>query len=353
MVLLFDSSYCFNVRFGFCVRSMKLSFAVKLLILSLHIYIYIYAVLFNTLSIHLQARILLEPGFVVHNDNPLPYAFEPPVISTPEQASKDDDKSLNEEAPSKEKYIDLLDEIRGKAYLEEFDKESNMQDGNASCLATCTASDTEGEFPKSSYSYQEDDEGDIPFTSCVGTRWFRAPELLYGSTSYGPEIDLWSLGCIFAELFSLKPLFPGTSDIDQLSRIFSVLGNFSDEVWPECSKLPDYQTISFCKIDNPIGLEECLPNRSADEILIVKKLLSFNPANRATAMELLHDKYLSDDPLPLPTCELRVPSTNSSQDDESRGDWCDYRDMESDSDFDEFGTMDVTNTNSGFSIKFS
>ncbi|KAK1365375.1 CDK-activating kinase 1AT [Heracleum sosnowskyi] len=297
-----------------------------------------------------QARILLEPGFVENNYNPLPDAYEPPVISAQEKASKDD-KSQNEEASSKEKYIDQLEEIRGKAYLDELEKESNLQDGNASCLATCTASDTEEDFPKSSYSYQGDEEGDIPLTSCVGTRWFRAPELLYGSTSYGPEIDLWSLGCIFAELFSLEPLFPGTSDIDQLSRIFSVLGNLSEEVWPECSKLPDYQTILFNKIDNPIGLEECLPNRSSDEILIVKKLLSFDPANRATAMELLHDKYLNDDPPPLPISELRVPSTNSSQDDESRGDWCDYRDMESDSDFDEFGTMDVTST--GFSIKFT
>ncbi|WOG88076.1 hypothetical protein DCAR_0207309 [Daucus carota subsp. sativus] len=296
-----------------------------------------------------QARILLEPGFVANNDDLLSSAYEPPVMSAPEKGIKDDYKSQNKEPLTKEKYIDQLDEIRGQAYMYEFDKESNLQDGNASCLATCTASDEE-DFAKSSYSYQE--EGDTPLTSCVGTRWFRAPELLYGSTNYGPEIDLWSLGCIFAELFSLKPLFPGTSDIDQLSRIFSVLGNLSEEVWPGCVKLPDYQTISFCKIDNPIGLEECLPNRSADEILIVKKLLSFDPANRATAMELLHDKYLEDSPLPLPISELRVPSTNSSQDDESHGDWFDNRDMESDSDFDEFGSMDVTNTDAGFSIKF-
>lgn len=308
-----------------------------------------------------QARILLEPGFVAANDNPQPHDLNSPneavfqpteVIPESEKASREDPENQKRGTVSREEYGGQLDELRGKDSFDELDKESNVQDGDTSCLATCTASDIEEDFLKSSYSYQGEEGGNVPLTSCVGTRWFRAPELLYGSTNYGPEIDLWSLGCIFAELFSLEPLFPGTSDIDQLSRIFSVLGNLSEEVWPECLKLPDFQTISFGKVEHPVGLEACLPNRSPDEILIIKKLLCYVPANRATAMELLLDRYLNEEPLPLPISELRVPSTNSAQDENSPGDWCDYRDMGSDSDFDDFGPTNVTTTNKGFSIQF-
>lgn len=81
-------------------------------------------------------------------------------------------------------------------------------------------------------------------TSCVGTQWYRAPELLYISTNYGLEVDLWSVGCVFKELLALKPLFSGSTDIDHLSRIVSVLGDLNEEAWPGCSKLPDYAAIS-------------------------------------------------------------------------------------------------------------
>lgn len=249
----------------------------------------------------------------------------------------------------------LLDDTRAKDCFDETDKESNVQDGDTSCLATCTASDLEDDFFKSSYSYEGDGENDRygPLTSCVGTRWFRAPELLYGSTNYGAEVDLWSLGCIFTELFNLEPLFPGTSDIDQLGRIFTVLGNLTEDIWPGCSKLPDYQIISFNTVENPIGLEASLPNRSADEIFLIKKLICFDPSSRATPMELLHDKYLNEEPLPVPISELRVPASNTARDDGSPGGWADYREMDSDSDFeDDFARPNVTTTDTGFSIQF-
>ncbi|MBA0622236.1 hypothetical protein Godav_007797 [Gossypium davidsonii] len=124
---------------------------------------------------------------------------------------------------------------------------------------------------KSSYSYEAEDGDDRKgsLTSCVGTRWFRAPELLYGSTGYGVEVDLWSLGCIFSEL--LKPLFPGK---------------------------PAY------------------PTRSLDAISLVKRLVCYDPANRATAMELLNDKYFNEQLLPLPICELNVPLARNGHDED-------------------------------------
>ncbi|KAK9269195.1 hypothetical protein L1049_000964 [Liquidambar formosana] len=308
-----------------------------------------------------QARILLEPGFATAIDNPQldeqnnpneASFFHPPEVIS-ETDNQGQEGSRNQEM-TKEEYFRELDKLKARGSLDEVDEETNVHDGNTSCLATCTASDIGDDPFESSYSYEAEGGDEIcgPLTSCVGTRWFRAPELLYGSTIYGLEIDLWSVGCIFAELLSLEPLFPGTSDIDQLSRIFNVLGNLTEETWPDCVKLPDYKTISFSKVENPSGLEACLPNCSTDEILLVKKLVCYDPASRATAMELLHDKYFNEEPPPVPISELRIPSANSGQDEDSPGGWRDYKNMDSDSDFEDFGPVDVTTTGSGFSIRF-
>ncbi|KDP33697.1 hypothetical protein JCGZ_07268 [Jatropha curcas] len=318
-----------------------------------------------------QARMLIEPAFVATDGNPQPYDQNPvdqEQVVPPAEIVPDVDNLSQEAQGNQEQGLVRIDgnqeqglvridesfgevnELKAHDYLDE----TSIRDGDTSCLATGTASDIGDDIFKSSYSYEvEEGAGDRhgSLTSCVGTRWFRAPELLYGSTDYGLEVDLWSLGCIFAELLTLGPLFPGTSDIDQLSRIINVLGNLTEEVWPGCLKLPDYGTISFAQIENPIGLEACLPNRSPDEISLVKKLVCYDPVNRATAMELLHDEYFSKEPLPVPISELHVPLANSGQDEDSPGGWNDY-DRGSDSDFDEFGPMNITTNASGFSIQF-
>ncbi|KAG6480474.1 hypothetical protein ZIOFF_063974 [Zingiber officinale] len=255
-----------------------------------------------------------------------------------------------------DEYMKELYGLKTRNMMYDSDKDMSLQDGDTSCLATCSTGDIDLDPFKSSYTneVQEDlvDESGA-LTSCVGTRWFRAPELLYGSTSYGQEIDLWSLGCIFAELLRLDPLFPGTSDIDQLGRIISVLGNLTEETWPNCSNLPDYSKISFSKVEKPLGLEACLPKRSAAEIDIARRLLCYNPYNRATAAELLHHHYFIKEPLPVPISELRIPPSKGDQNESSPDTWTDYKNIDADSDPDEFGHMDVSTTEKGFSIKFS
>lgn len=257
------------------------------------------------------------------------------------------------EIMGKEEYFRELDQFKPRnPHLDEADKETN------SCLATCTTSDLEDDpFKASLYSYELEEGGGEdgtlgPLTSCVGTRWFRAPELLYGSNNYGLEVDLWSLGCIFAELLTLEPLFPGVSDIDQLSRIFTTLGNLSEDVWADCSKLPDYNTISFGKVENPMGIESRLPCRSADEVSMVRRLLCYDPTKRKTAAELLQDKFFLEEPLPVPITELKVPSMKIRQDEDSPGRFDEYEDMGSDSDLGEFGPFKVNTSNTGFSIQF-
>ncbi|XP_048133690.1 cyclin-dependent kinase F-1 [Rhodamnia argentea] len=311
-----------------------------------------------------QARILLDDGNVAPDYEPESFedrsSEQADILQRPDTVEADTEcpdghNSQEQGAITREAYLREVDEFKAKNPRREIDKETSLFDGDTSCLATCTTSDIEEDPFKGSYAYEaeearEDAQGSL--TSCVGTRWFRAPELLYGSTDYGLEVDLWSLGCIFAELLTLEPLFPGISDIDQLSRIFNVLGNLSEEVWPGCTELPDYKTISFCKIENPVGLESCLRNHSSDEVSLVRRLLCYDPAVRATAMELLQDKYFIEEPLPVPISELRVPRSKNSHDEDSPGGWHDYNDMDSDSDFEDFGPLKYTPTSTGFSIQF-
>lgn len=72
------------------------------------------------------------------------------------------------------------------------------------------------------------------YSHMVVTRWYRSPELLFGAKAYGTGVDMWSVGCIIGELLLRKPIFPGESDIDQLVKIFNVLGTPKEEDWPVC-----------------------------------------------------------------------------------------------------------------------
>ncbi|KAF6164433.1 hypothetical protein GIB67_025259 [Kingdonia uniflora] len=312
-----------------------------------------------------QARILLDPIIVAGDDaindenGPDQQEISSDRKTTiAEESGNQDQRTIGREEYSK------VNNFKSKELFDGTYKSTNLYDRDTSCLATCTTSDRDDDILKgstcsykgSSYSFDAGEEnvedGTGSLTSCVGTRWYRAPELLYGSTDYAQEIDLWSLGCIFAELISLDPLFPGNSDIDQLSRIINVLGNFNEETWPGCSKLPDYGKMFFGEIESPLGLQSRLPNRSSDEVKLIQRLVCYNPSSRATALDLPSDRYFSENPLPVSVSELRVPSTNSDGNERSpREEWFD----DSGSDLEEFGgnNVDVRTTDTGFSIRFS
>ena len=79
------------------------------------------------------------------------------------------------------------------------------------------------------------------YTHEIVTLWYRAPEVLLGSKHYSTAVDIWSVGCIFAEMASQTPLFPGDSEIDELFRVFRLLGTPREETWPGVTSLPDYK----------------------------------------------------------------------------------------------------------------
>lgn len=84
-----------------------------------------------------------------------------------------------------------------------------------------------------------------PYTKEVVTLWYRAPELLLGATEYSTPVDLWSVGCIFAEIISKRPLFDGDSEQDQIRKIFRIMGTPNEEVWPGVTSLPGFANIQW------------------------------------------------------------------------------------------------------------
>jgi serine/threonine protein kinase len=99
------------------------------------------------------------------------------------------------------------------------------------------------------------------YTHEVVTLWYRPPEILLGSKMYACPVDMWAVGCIFAELVTRRPLFPGDSEIDELFKIFRVLGTPTEETWPNVVNLPDYKP-SF-PVWKPLDLSQVVPGLDA------------------------------------------------------------------------------------------
>ncbi|XP_008829579.1 cyclin-dependent kinase 3 [Nannospalax galili] len=141
------------------------------------------------------------------------------------------------------------------------------------------------------------------YTHEVVTLWYRAPEILLGSKIYSTAVDVWSIGCIFAEMVTGKPLFPGDSEIDQLFRIFHTLGTPSEATWPGVTQLPDFKS-SFPKWTRK-GLEEIVPSLGPQGKDLLMKLLHYDPGQRISAKTALAHPYFSTGSSPVP-CHYMV-----------------------------------------------
>jgi len=135
------------------------------------------------------------------------------------------------------------------------------------------------------------------YTSVVVTLWYRAPELLLGIKEYSTYIDVWSIGCIFGELLLMEPLFPGKSEVDELNRIFKLLGTPSDSTWPGYKDLPRVQKMKF--VDYPIDhLRQKFPESMLSEtgLQFLKSLLCYDPRRRVNCEKALESEYFREDP---------------------------------------------------------
>ncbi|XP_029574186.1 cyclin-dependent kinase 20 [Salmo trutta] len=149
-------------------------------------------------------------------------------------------------------------------------------------------------------------DGEHLYSHQVATRWYRAPELLYGARKYDEGVDLWAVGCIFGELLNNSPLFPGENDIEQLCCVLRVLGTPNQHIWPEITELPDYNKITF-KENPAIPLEEIVPDTSPQAVDLLNKLLVYPSKQRISARQALLHPYLFSEPLPAHHSELPIP----------------------------------------------
>ncbi|XP_039148196.1 serine/threonine-protein kinase ICK isoform X2 [Drosophila simulans] len=129
-----------------------------------------------------------------------------------------------------------------------------------------------------------------PFTDYVSTRWYRAPEVLLHSTNYGSTIDLWAMGCIMAELYTFRPLFPGSSEVDQLFKICSVLGTPEKDDWPD-----GYRLASMIHFRYPdcikVPLSSVVSRCSQNGLDLLEDMLAYDPDKRPTAQQSLKYPY--------------------------------------------------------------
>ena len=137
------------------------------------------------------------------------------------------------------------------------------------------------------------------YTSIVVTLWYRAPELLLGCKEYSTPIDVWSVGCIFAELLAMTALFPGKSEVDQLNRIFKDLGTPNERVWPGYDQLPLPKKMTFT--DYPISqLRKKFATLTSElGLSLLQGLLTYDPKQRLTAEVALKHSYFKELPLPI------------------------------------------------------
>ena len=130
-----------------------------------------------------------------------------------------------------------------------------------------------------------------PLTNRVITLWYRPPELLLGATQYGQSVDMWSAGCIFAELIHGKPILPGKSEMEQMDIIFKLCGSPTPENWPDADKLP-YAKHFKQKKTYPRRLREIFSQFTPSAKDLLEKFLTLDPAKRISAKDaLMHDWF--------------------------------------------------------------
>mmetsp|Transcript_691 Transcript_691/g.1836 ORF Transcript_691/g.1836 Transcript_691/m.1836 type:complete len:315 (-) Transcript_691:530-1474(-) len=129
------------------------------------------------------------------------------------------------------------------------------------------------------------------YTHEIVTLWYRAPEVLLGSTHYSTPVDMWSVGCIFAELVRKQPLFPGDCELQQLLHIFKLLGTPSEDLWPGVTKLRDWHEWPQWQAQD---LSRIFPTLEPEGIDLLKKMLEYDPAKRVSAKEALKHPFFDD-----------------------------------------------------------
>ncbi|XP_038823680.1 MAPK/MAK/MRK overlapping kinase-like isoform X3 [Salvelinus namaycush] len=131
-----------------------------------------------------------------------------------------------------------------------------------------------------------------PYTEYISTRWYRAPECLLTDGYYSHKMDMWSVGCVFYEIISLSPLFPGTNELDQVTKIHDVLGT------PDSSLLQKFRQSRAMRFDFPprkgSGISRLIPNCSAPSLSLLYQMLAYDPEERIGSRAALQHAYFRE-----------------------------------------------------------
>eukprot|EP01125_Pyxidicula_operculata_P007410 TRINITY_DN251_c1_g2_i1.p1 TRINITY_DN251_c1_g2~~TRINITY_DN251_c1_g2_i1.p1 ORF type:complete len:840 (+),score=194.96 TRINITY_DN251_c1_g2_i1:24-2543(+) len=157
-----------------------------------------------------------------------------------------------------------------------------------------------------------DDDSTSKYTNKVVTLWYRPPELLLGSENYGVEVDIWSAGCILAELLLLdrKALFPGESEMEQLELIFKLMGTPTESVWPDMKYLPWYRLYHPKQIHSS-NFKNKFKNFPDSATNLLSQLLTLDPKRRISAKQALESDFFTTLPLPSQPHQINTKQSSS------------------------------------------
>jgi renal tumor antigen len=132
-----------------------------------------------------------------------------------------------------------------------------------------------------------------PFTEYISTRWYRPPECLLTDGYYNHKMDYWGVGCVFFEVISLFPLFPGTNELDQVNKIHNILGTPSKDLLAKYQKLATHMEFDF-PTKQGTGISKLIPNVSQEAQDVIIKLLAYNQDHRISAGQALKHPYFKE-----------------------------------------------------------
>ncbi|CAD6884305.1 unnamed protein product [Tilletia laevis] len=233
----------------------------------------------------------LKPGNLLVNadcalrlcDFGLARAFTLPFDNDEEEA---EDEQLHSHRPQ-------TPEVDGAASRNHVSKQSPLRSPNQQPPSEPDSPDKPKPDRRLSLSTSRLDFPGGPLTDYVATRWYRAPEIMLClKDGYGSEIDMWSIGCILAELMSGQPIFPGKDYVDQIARINSVLGAPSDQTIAKIGSEKARTYLLSLPKEATTSLERLYPNATPDAIDLLSKMLCWDPEERISAADALQHPWL-------------------------------------------------------------
>ena len=133
-----------------------------------------------------------------------------------------------------------------------------------------------------------------PFTEYISTRWYRAPECLLTDGYYNYKMDIWGVGCVFYELLTLEPIFPGDDEIDQVNKINYILGSPPEDLFEKFVKNSAHRNEFNFEYQKGVGIYRYLNHVSPDVVDLISKMLIYDPDLRPTARECLNHKCFKE-----------------------------------------------------------